>query len=136
MSLEGRLKRLEGYQTEADRETSPLDSPERIREEAEHINHSRNQSEPVFEITEDGRVFTLAEPRLPVTTFHQTGAEVFYQDALRWHCAEAPGAEEFIFDEENEAFYTPEGEFAVSRTRFHLPGLLGERSQRGGEGVR
>lgn len=126
MNIERRLSRLE-QESQADRDPSPLDSPSRIRAEAERIN-SRNRSEgeePVFEITLDGRVFTLADDRLAVTTFHQIGAEIFYQDALRWHRGDAPGAEEFIFDEENEAFFTPEGEFAVSRTRFHLPGLFG-----------
>ncbi len=134
MNIEQRLSRLE-QEGQADREISPLDAPEKVREEAERIN-SRNRSEgeePIFEITPDGRVFTLAEPRLAVTTFHQIGAEVFYQDALRWHRGDAPGAEEFIFDEENEAFYTPEGVFAVSRTTFNLPGLFGGGGQKGGE---
>lgn len=122
MSLKRRLSRLEqeGYQTEAE---ASLDSPEKVREAAEHINHSRNQSEPVFEIIPDGQVFTLAEPRLPVTTFHQTGAEVFYQWELEWHQS---GSSDLVFDADAEAFHTRDGGLALSRTYVSFPRLMGE----------
>lgn len=123
MSIERRLKRLEGYQT--DRETSPLDAPEKVREEAERIN-SRNRSEgeePVFEITPDGLVFTLAEPRLAVTTNGQTLAEVFFRWELEWHAADSS---DLVFDPDAEEFHTATGELALSRTYVNLSRLMGE----------
>jgi hypothetical protein len=123
VNIERRLKRLEGYQT--DRETSPLDAPSRIRAEAERIN-SRNRregEEPVFEITPDGRVFTLAEPRLAVTTYSQILAQVFYSWELEWHAADSS---DLVFDPDAEEFRTLAGDLALSRTYVNLSRLMGE----------
>jgi hypothetical protein len=67
-------------------------------------------------ITAEGGIYT--RDGRPVTEYHQLGAEEFYWMEVEW------GGPGFIHDEEAEAFYTPEGELAVSRTRFDLRHLL------------
>ncbi len=85
-----------------------------IRETAEHINRCRDRSAPpLFEIDESGDVFCACDGK-PVTTWHQTGAEQFYWMEVGW------GGPGLIHDEETEAFYTPDGDLAVSRDRFDL----------------
>jgi hypothetical protein len=54
----------------------------------------------------------------PVTDSRQTIAELFYWMDVEW------GGSGLIHDEEAEAFYTPEGELGVSRTRFDLRHLF------------
>jgi hypothetical protein len=89
-----------------------------IRHAAESSNRSRERGglEPIFEIADDGTVYTF-DGRL-VDDFHQSGAEHFYWMEVAW------GGTSLIHDEEAEAFYTPEGELAVSRERFDLRHLL------------
>ncbi len=70
-----------------------------------------------FEIAPDGRVFCTRDGK-PVTTYHQTLAEQWYWETVRW------GGLGFVHDEEGEAFYTEEGELAVSRTRANLQHML------------
>ncbi len=120
MSLENRLRKLEEHRP------GPDDAGERNREEwrvrirhaAEGANQERQREglEPIFEITEDGTVYTF-DGRL-VDDFHQSGAEAFYWMEVEW------GSSDLVHDEAAEAFYTPEGELAVSRTRFNLEHLL------------
>lgn len=116
MSLERRLEKLERHRRETG---SPLDSPERLREEAERSIERSTQkgSEPVFQVAKDGQVYT--RDGRPVTDNHQILAEEFYQLELEW-------GSELVFDADAEAFYTPEGELALSRTYVNLPRLWGE----------
>ncbi len=72
---------------------------------------------PPFEIASDGRVYCTRDGK-PVTTYHQTLAEVWYWQTLEW------GGLGFVHDEEAQAFYTEEGELAVSRTRANLQHML------------
>jgi hypothetical protein len=120
VGLENRLQKLE----DAARPEVEEDERDRgkwrahIRHAAESSNRSREREglEPIFEITEDGTVYTF-DGRL-VDDFHQSGAEHFYWQAAAWG---DPGQ---VHDEEAVAFYTPDGELAVSRERFDLQHLL------------
>ena len=106
----------------------PEDQREREREREEwrgHIRHAaecdtrqrqRDGLEPIFEISEDGTVYTF-DGRL-VDDCHQSLAETFYWMEVEW------GSPGLVHDEEAEAFYTPEGELAVSRTRCDLQRIL------------
>jgi hypothetical protein len=88
-----------------------------IQETTELINHC-TEGEPLFEITAEGDVL-CAHAGKPVTSWHQTGAEQFCWMEVGW------GGSGFIYDEEGEAYYTPEGELAHSQPRFDLRHLLG-----------
>jgi hypothetical protein len=117
-----RLERLEGVGC-----PTPEDAGEReekrqnLREEAEHANYCGWGREfgrwPLFEIDEDGDVFCAHDGR-PVTDSRQIPAELFYWMEVEW------GGLDLVHDEEAEAFYTPDGELAVSRDRFDLRYLL------------
>jgi hypothetical protein len=106
---------------------TPEDAREReekrqnLREEAEHANYCGWGREfgrwPLFEIDEDGDVFCAHDGR-PVTDSRQIPAELFYWMEVEW------GGLDLVHDEEAEAFYTPDGELAVSRDRFDLRYLL------------
>lgn len=86
--------------------------------DAQRSNERREQEgkEPLFVITDDGEIFT--RDGRPVTGYHQTLAEEFYWMTIEW------GGLGFVHDEEAEAFYTEEGELAVSRTRANLQHIL------------
>jgi hypothetical protein len=132
MGLKRRLRRLE--EGRAMREQTPSAAEERrrlVREQAEHVNRCRDRDEqPVFEITADGDVLCAHDGR-PVTDPSQTLAERFYRMELGW------GGPGLVHDEEAEAFYTPEGELAVSRDRVDLRHLMGkEREWRWASGIR
>jgi hypothetical protein len=75
------------------------------------------EDKPPFEIAPDGRVYCTWGGK-PVESCHQTAAEVFYWQELEW------GGSGLVHDEEAEAFYTQEGDLAVSRERFDLRYLL------------
>ena len=118
MSLKRRLERLEQESASQTEKKSLLDSPERVREEAERrLGEGR---EPVFQITEEGGVHT--RDGQPVTDYRQTLAEEFYQWELGWYEVDSSS---LIFDADSEAFYTPEGELALSRTYVDLSRLIG-----------
>ncbi len=110
MGLGDRLKRLEA-QRGAPEETT--EDRERIRQEAEQLNDARRRDgeEPVFEITESGEVLCTYDGK-PVTSYHQTLAEDWYWRQVEWSIEG--------HDEEAQAFYTPEGELALSRTYCNL----------------
>jgi hypothetical protein len=120
MSIGRRLRKLEEH-------TAPEETPEEvekrrkeIREQGEHINHCRDRgTPPLFEIAQNGDVLCAYDGKL-VTDWHQTGAEQFYWMEVGW------GGPGLIHDKEAEAFYTPDGKLAVSRTRFDLRHLMGE----------
>jgi hypothetical protein len=69
---------------------------------------------PPFAVAEDGSVSCSRDGRL-VTTFRQTLAEVWY-----WRQAEGGNPGKLVHDEEEQAFYTPEGDLALSRDRADL----------------
>jgi hypothetical protein len=71
------------------------------------------EDEPPFTITEAGEVFCTRDGK-PVTTYHQTLAEPWYWQEVEW------GGPGLVHDEEAEAFYTREGELAISRDRVDL----------------
>jgi hypothetical protein len=76
----------------------------------------REGLEPLFVITDEGEMYT--RDGRPVTEYHQTLAEEFYWLTVEW------GGLGFVHDAEAEAFYTAEGELAVSRTRANLQHAL------------
>jgi hypothetical protein len=86
--------------------------------DAQRSNERREREgkEPFFVITEAGEIFT--RDGRPVTEYHHTLAEEFYWQTVEW------GGLGFIHDEEAEAFYTEDGELAVSRTRANLQRIL------------
>jgi hypothetical protein len=76
-------------------------------------------SPPLFEITENGNVLCAHDGK-PVTNTRQTLAEGFYWQTVEWG-----GDPNLIHDEEGQAFYTPDGELALSRDYVNLPALFG-----------
>ena len=114
-----RLDKLEA--THHSHEEGPVESGGRWPAEvhdAQRSNERREQEgkEPLFVITEEGEIYT--RDGRPVTKSHQTLAEEFYWQTVEW------GGLGFVHDEEAEAFYTEEGELAVSRTRANLQHIL------------
>ncbi len=109
-----RLDRLEG-ETQA----RPEDEHKREKDRADalHMAECGNRDarldglEPIFEITESGEVFSTHDGR-PVTDGHQALCEQWYWLHLKWGVSG--------YDEETEAFYTPDGELALSRTNFDI----------------
>ena len=107
--------------------SDPEDEPqreeerERIRQKAEHANNCGWGEEfgryPLFEIDEDGDVFCAHDGR-PVTDSRQILAECFYWQEVEW------GEPGLIHDEGAEAFYTLNGDLAVSRDQVDLRHLL------------
>ena len=118
MSIKKRLDILEG-----DIRATPEDIREQDRErekeraDALHVAECSNRDSrreglgPFFKTTESGEVFSAYDGR-PVTRGHQALAERLYWRYLAWGVRG--------HDEEAEALYTPEGELALSRTRFNL----------------
>jgi hypothetical protein len=74
---------------------------------------------PPFTIAEDGRVLCSRDGK-QVTGFHQTLAEDWYWRQVAWG---NPGS--LVHDEEEQAFYTPEGEPVPSRDRVVLGRFFG-----------
>jgi hypothetical protein len=116
--LERRLERLESIRHEPANERDREMWRAHIRNSAESSNRSRAREGlvPIFEITDDGTVYTF-DGRL-VDDFHQSGAEHFYWMEVEW------GGPGLVHDAEAQAFFTPEGELAVSRDCFDLGHLL------------
>ncbi len=83
----------------------------------------REGLDPPFEITESGEVFSVHDGR-PVVSGHQALCERFYWQNLAWG---VPG-----HDEAAQAFYTLDGEFALSRTDFDFARLFRLNSSEGG----
>jgi hypothetical protein len=107
---------------------------QRIREQAEHANRCGSEERvgrwPFFEIDEDGNVSCTYDGK-PVTDSRQTLAEQFYWMEVEWGAS--PG---LVHDEEAQAFYTLDGELALSREYVSLPNLMGPGREEGlrGEG--
>jgi hypothetical protein len=124
MSLERRLRRLEGEAETASPTESAAEREKRltmIREGAEQQNE-KNSREPPFVIADDGTV-TCSRDGRPVTDSPATIAEVWF-----WEEMDNPTGLALVYDEENEAFYNRAGEFALSRDFADLRGLMGPNS--------
>ena len=150
--IERRLRRLEGgvRSSGPEDERQREEERERIRQGAERLNgsHFRDlaswrravflesvgydghsaedlgdenflypDDELPFTIAEDGGVFSARDGK-PITDFAQTLAEVWYWQEVEW------GGSDLVHDEEAEAFYTPNGELALSRDRVNLQHYL------------
>ncbi len=122
-------RRLERLETSTQSVSEDPHEREKERAGALHMAECANRDsrrdglDPPFEITESGEVFSAYDGR-PVTNGHQAFCERFYWQNLAWG---VPG-----HDEDAEAFYTPEGEFAVSRTELHFQRLFRLNSSEGG----
>ncbi len=121
MSMERRIRRLEDLagasgESEAEREKRRAE----ILREAEAANRRRRLEGrgPVFDVDEGGNVSCSAAGR-PVTGFHQTLAEEWFQQEREW------GGDGLVYDEDTEAFYTPSGELALSRDLVDLQRFMG-----------
>ena len=127
--IERRLTKLEEGRPAP--EDTPLETEKRrkrIREQAQHANRCRDKGEPpVFEITEAGDVLCTRDGR-PVTDSRQTLAEEWYWQELGW------GFPGLVHEEETQTFYTPAGEFALSRDRVDLRHLMGKERGKAWEG--
>jgi hypothetical protein len=124
MSLERRLRRLEGEAETASPTESAAEREKRltmIREGAEQQNE-RSFREPPFVIADDGTV-TCSRDGRPVTDSPATIAEVWF-----WEEMDNPTGLALVYDEETEAFYNRAGEFALSRDFADLRGLMGPNS--------
>jgi len=123
VGLRRRLRNLENAHppgSEGEREERREEERREIRKQAEHSNRcgaGRGEA-PFFEVGKNGDVFCARDGR-PVTDTSQTLAEVFYW----WEVEE--GWAGLAHDEQAQAFYTPEGEPALSRDRVHLGRLMG-----------
>jgi hypothetical protein len=119
MSIEGRIRRLEGEH--ADPQEVPAEVEQRrqaLRRDAEHTNYCRGRDEePIFEITAGGDVVCAVDGR-PVTDSRQILAERFYWMEVGW------GGSDLVHDEEAQAFYSQSGHLAVSRDRVDLRYLM------------
>ncbi len=120
--MERRIRRLEDLagvpgESEAEREGRQAE----IIREAEAANRRRRLEGrgPVFDVDEGGNVSCSADGR-PVTDFHQTLAEEWYWQELKW------GGEGFVHDEGAQAFYTPSRALVLSRDRVDLRHLMGD----------
>ncbi len=120
--MERRIRRLEDLagvpgESEAEREGRQAE----IIREAEAANRRRRLEGrgPVFDVDEGGNVSCSAAGR-PVTDFHQTLAEEWFQQEREW------GGEGLVYDEEAQAFYTPGGDLALSRDHMDLRHLMGD----------
>ena len=123
MSLERRLRRLEGEAADSPTE-SAAEWEKRlamIREGAEQQN-AKHFREPPFVIADDGTV-TCSRDGRPVTASPATIAEVWF-----WEEMEAPTGLGLVYDEDAKAFYNRAGEFALSRDFADLRGLMGPNS--------
>ena len=124
---ERRLERLEGEHGGAEGPKVAEKRRKEIRQQAEHANRCQDRYEdPLFEITEEGDVLCARDGR-PVTHTQQTLAEKFYLMELGW------GGPGLVHDPEAEAFYTPEGDLALSRDFVHLERLMGEERMKAWE---
>ncbi len=88
---------------------------------AEDLRRNENflypEDEPPFLVYEDGAVFSTRDGK-PITEYAQTLAEVCYWqevDQRELH---------LVHDEDAQAFYTPEGDLAISRDRVNLRHML------------
>jgi len=97
---------------------------EMIRENAMHANRCA-KGDPPFVVTEEG-VYCSADGR-PVTDLLQTGTEVMYWLEVACHEDEiAEGLEPHVaHDEEEQAFYAPDGKLVLSREYVDLRGVFG-----------
>jgi hypothetical protein len=131
-NIKRRLAKLEGVpRPDPEDERQRKEEQERIRQEAQRINERYVEEQPIerelawlegddlppFAIAEDGEVRSARDGK-PITTFHQTLAEVWYWQEVEW------GGPGLIHDEAAETFYTPNGELALSRDRVNLQHYL------------
>ena len=124
---ERRLERLEGEHGGTEDPKVAEKRRKEMRQQAEHADRCQDRYEdPLFEITEEGDVLCARDGR-PVTHTQQTLAEKFYLMELGW------GGHGLVHDQEAEAFYTPEGEIALSRDFVHLERLMGEERMKAWE---
>ena len=124
---ERRLERLEGEHGGTEDPKVAEKRRKEIRQQAEHANRCQDRYEdPLFEITEEGDVLCARDGR-PVTHTQQTLAEKFYLMEL------GRGGHGLVHDQEAEAFYTPEGDLALSRDFVHLERLMGEERMKAWE---
>ncbi len=76
---------------------------------------------PPFVIADDGTV-TCSRDGRTVTDYPATLAEVWFWEQME------EGDSRLVYDEDAEAFYNRAGEFALSRERVDLGGLMGPNS--------
>ena len=88
------------------------------------LERLEGDSLPPFTITEGGEVRSAKDGKL-ITTFNQTLAEVWYWQEVEW------GGPGLIHDEEAEAVYTNDGEFALSRDCVNMQRYLRRRRGKG-----
>jgi hypothetical protein len=127
MNAKERLDRLEGDRRHGE---VPKDAEKRrqeIRRRAEHANHRQSRDEePAFIIMPSNDVFCARDGR-PVTDPRQILSERFYWREV------SSGGRDLIHDEENQQFYTLEGDLALSRDFVHLERLLGDKRMKAWE---
>lgn len=124
MGLDKRLERLERLEREVIRdEVEDERKRERERADALHMAECSNEEgrrddlEDIFEITEDGEVYSAHDGH-HIVSGYQALCERFYWSEFAW------GDRGFIHDEEAQEFRTQNGELALSRTYVHLPRLF------------
>jgi len=130
MSIERRLRKLEGRATPQETPDETEKRRKEIRELAEHSNHCNEDrgEETFFEIDENCDVFCSRDSR-PVTDSHQTLSEELYWMEVGW--GPSPN---LVHDEEVQGFFTLSGELALSREYVNLERLMGPgREERSAE---
>jgi hypothetical protein len=128
VSNKDRLRRLEGGHEGAESKEDAQLRLQEIRSRAEGANDRRSAKgeAPPFTILSGGETFCSHDGR-PITDPHQISTEQLYWREV------GLGGKGLVHDEENQAFYTPEGELALSRDFVHLERLMGEERMKAWE---
>ena len=121
MTAKKRLEALEGAHDKPEEDPKAAEKRlQDIREQALHTNRCQARGEPPLFVVNDDSVFCASDGK-PVTDDRQILAEKSYWMEVGWA---GPG---LVHNQEEEAFYTPEGELALSRDFVHLERLMGNR---------
>jgi hypothetical protein len=126
VNLYHRLRRAESRISSRGKASLPRgEDLETVRRAALHENECA-KGDPPFVVTDEA-VLCAADGK-PVITAHQTAAEVAYWLEVEWlaeDLASLAGEDPYLdHDEEEQAFYAPDGKLILSRDYLDLHGLF------------
>jgi hypothetical protein len=124
VNLYHRLRRAESRISSRGKASFPRgEDLEKVRRAALHENECA-KGDPPFMVTDEA-VLCAADGK-PVITAHQTAAEVAYRLEVEWLEEDlAAGQDPYLdHDEEEQAFYAPDGKLILSRDYLDFCGLF------------
>jgi hypothetical protein len=124
VNLGHRLRRAESRLSSRRKASFPRGRDfEAVRRAALHENECA-KGDPPFVVTDEA-VLCAADGK-PVITAHQTAAEVAYRLEVEWLEEDlAAGQDPYLdYDEEEQAFYAPDGKLILSRDYLDFCGLF------------